>query len=1294
MYAYRIHLLGRFDLLVDGRSVLLARREKELLTYLLLQRQRSAFRHQLSGALWPETQEERALQNLSTCLWRLRKALRSATAQELVHCSRAMVSLLTSQVWVDYWEFDELARHALSDGKRISMERAIELYKGDLVQGEIDADWLMQERERARLTFLKVLSAHAWSLLKMGETTEALRTFEQLMVSDPLNEEACRGLMLLHYLHGNSTEALRIYHAFAERLRMELGVLPDEETRRLHKMIRSGRLLGVEAKLAALSNGSGGNGGIPPMVGRSGELRDLWRMLDVAGEGRGVVVGIEGEAGIGKTRLIVEFSREAASKGWRVLQATCEEFPRGVPYKPFYTLVDVNLHVNRASGARASSQPFPDPAALNLDSSERGNLKMTSEERAAFMEAVASWLRRQAEACPTVLVIEDLQYADSASIDVLAYLRREIRNCRLAIILTWRPEDSASRVTKLTRSDGFLSSRMQLTRLSEAEIRGLCRIFAGDVDAFDRVAEHVFRESEGNPLFALEILKSLTLRGGKSSAGGSALGVRPGRYRVGPSSLENILPPAIRRAVRKRLDRLPSRARRLLAFASACGRSLDLELLSQALRLTKSELAFSLRSLGKLGFIGAYPDGFRFQHEKIREFCYEGLSAADRASIHASVVAALEAFWPDRLGELAFHSERAGQHAKAGAYWEVLGDRATMVWAHRDAVKAYSRAMESWMASGQLSDEARFELLRKRACAWELSEEIERGQGDIEDMLLIALRTHDEVKRCETLTFQSRLLLRRGLYKEARERAQDSLQLATAIGDPNLMARAREAVAFSYFRSGEYDQAVSTFLDLVSTLELLGAREPLERVWNRIGCIQAAVGDVKSLSSLDRAERFASGDLNERALRNMLRGQTLAFMGRRDQATTALRFAENDYRRAGNLSGKALVNAMLALVSGCSGDFVSAVKHAREGLPFKCGRAEAYWRVVSTTSLGHGVWLELGNYRTARKAVMKDMNLLPQIGGRSRANLLDLAAVVALEQGDVDAAHSFALRALSEVMGTSDQLFGICLTTLGRVNMALGQAERAVDLLRVAVDLLDTETNHLELTQACSWLAVACQRAGRLDEAMASSERAVNLLAKRKGFAYQPQEVLWNHFSVLRSCGASNASLALREAYGIVTDRASRLGGKMRARFLSIPVNREIVNTWEKAYGRGQAMQDQRQHSPGAGGQLLRQGRVYVLIPRAGAPWGRPLRDGEYVEVIWTVDAGRQDQALKELKGEVGLRRARILRLCAEASVQGGEPREEDLARVLGVSTRTIRADIAWLRSQGCILQTRGTHLH
>src|SRR3972149_784299 len=112
----------------------------------------------------------------------------------------------------------------------------------------------------------------------------------------------------------------------------------------------------------------------------------------------------------------------------------------------------------------------------------------------------------------------------------------------------------------------------------------------------------------------------------------------------------------------------------------------------------------------------------------------------------------------------------------------------------------------------------------------------------------------------------------------------------------------------------------------------------------------------------------------------------------------------------------------------------------------------------------------------------------------------------------------------------------------------------------------------------------------------------------------------------------------------------------MRARYLSIPVNGEIVDTWEKVLGRGRFLQDPRHGGVGIDRQLLQPGRVILLIPRTGAPWGRPLRADEFVEVIWTVDAGRQDEALRELKGEGGLRGGGGLRRCGGGGGGGGGP--------------------------------------
>ncbi len=1294
MHSSELRLLGRFELLIGGQNVLLPGKSKELLAYLALQPRKRAFRHQLSGALWPETTDERALRNLSTSLWRLRTSLDRFPPSGFVLLSRTEVSIDSAQLKVDFWEFEECVDRVL-DGveQKVSAARAVELYRGELVEGECDSTWLIEERERVRLMYLRVLEAHARALARTGEPTDALRAYERLMDLDPINEEACRRLMELHYSVGNTTEALRRYSSLTERLRSELNVAPEIETQQLCDAIKAGRSLGLEVGSGTSLRNIRGNDSRTVLIGRTEELEVLREALSLASRGQLVILGIEGEAGIGKSRLTVEFARVAVQKGWRVLRTACEDLPRAGPYRPFRALVDVTAKYGDRRAEPPGRQLFADPVLLVRGASGRRNLRVTSEERAVFLEAIAAWLRDEVKSNPIVLVIEDLQFADSASVDLLVYLAGAIRDCRLMILLTWRPEENAARVNRLARADGILAKVLSLPRLTEVEIEKLCQSFWGSLDLPLGLVRHVYRESEGNPLFAIEMLRSLEIPEAATVPSVSLAPSNVEQSSLTPSS-QGILPSGIRQALRKRLDKLPYEAKRLLSFASACGRRLNIDLLSSALHLPPNDLARSLNLLVRLGFVGSSGSDYQFSHEKIREFCYGELSSAARIAVHRDVLGALESLSPDRLDELAFHGERAGERAKARACWEVLGDRATLVWAHQDAARAYTRALGSWAASGSSQDLTRFELLKKRASVWELSGEIERGEGDIEEMLSIARRFRDEVRRCESLVFQSRLLLRRGLFREAADKAQESLDLALGLGNSNLEARSRELLAFSHYRSSHYSEALRMFSDLVPMLGRLEDHECLERVWNRIGSIQTAGGDLEGLRSLDKAEGFSRGDLNERAVRNLLRGQTLAFMGKGDEAKIALQFAATDYRRTGNHSGRALVNGMLALVHGCTGDLVAALKHARLGLPFKCGKAEAYWRIVSSTNLGHGVLMGLGNYKLAQKIAMKALSLLPQIAGRTKANLLDLAATIALELGDSSSAHDYALRALGEVLEDPDRSLGNYLATLGRVNLAIGYPERAADLLRVAVDFLDAETNCLELAQACSFLGVALQMAGSSDEALASSQRAVRLLTTRNDFAYRAQEILANHFIVLRSRGDPGATLALRRAYGIVEGQAARLGAKMRVRYLSIPVNREIVDTWEKLLGRGRLLQDPRHSGALIDRELLQTGRVSAVIPRTGASWGRPLRADEFVEVIWTVDAGRQDESLKELRGEVGLRRARIHRLCAEANVQGGDPREEDLARVLGVSTRTIRSDIAYLRALGCSLQTRGANLH
>src|SRR3972149_4866039 len=611
MHSCELRLLGRFELLVEGQTVPVAGKAKDLLAYLALQPRTRALRHQVSGALWPETTDERALRNLSTCLWRLRMSLERFTLARFVVISRAEVSLDSVQMKVDYWEFEECVNRALDgEEQRMCSARAIELYRGELVGGGGDAG--------------RVLAV------------------------------------------GNTSGALRRYSSFSERLRSELNVAPEVETRHLYDAIKSGRSLGLETGLGATWRAIHRSDGQTAMIGRTEELELLRDALDRASRAHLVILGVEGEAGIGKTRLTIELAREAVEKGWRILRTACEELPRAGPYTPFLGLVDVTARFDSQGAEPARRYLFPDPAVSTRGGSGGRNLKVTSEERAVFLEAIASWVRDEAKVNPLVLVIEDLQFADSASVDLLVYLAGEIKDCRLMILLTWRPEEYAARTARLARADGILAKVLSLRRLSEVEIERLCQAFVGSIDLPQGLVQHVYRESEGNPLFALEVLKSLeipepgTVLGAPHAVSGAE------RRSFRRSSQESILPVGIRRALSKRLDRFPAEAKRFLSYASACGRRLDIELLARTMHLPPEDLARFLKLLAKLGFVGSSGSDYQFPHEKIREFCYEELSSAARIAVHRDVLRTLESLWPDRLDELAFHGERAGGRGRPG----------------------------------------------------------------------------------------------------------------------------------------------------------------------------------------------------------------------------------------------------------------------------------------------------------------------------------------------------------------------------------------------------------------------------------------------------------------------------------------------------------------------------------------------------------------------------------------------------------------------------------------------------
>jgi tetratricopeptide (TPR) repeat protein len=437
-----------------------------------------------------------------------------------------------------------------------------------------------------------------------------------------------------------------------------------------------------------------------PFVGREAEVALLQTRLAEAAAGRGAFVGLAGDPGIGKTRLVEELVVRAALPDERVLWGRCLSHEGVPPYWPWTQAV--RSYVERADAATLRVDLGPgaaDVAQLVPEVRERlpdiGTAPRIDPEQARFrlFDSLVTFLRRAAARQPLVLVLEDLHWADQASILLLAFVAPELRRTSVLVAGTYREVEMRSR-PRLFGEVSQAGSQVRLRGLDRRETADLVRRSVARVPS-DEVVADLHRITEGNPYFLGEILR------GPWAPGAGAL------------------PEGVREAIRGRLEPLSADDRRLLALAAVIGRDFDLA----PLAIASGEPADRL--LGRLagitaGLVAEVPGTlgrFRFTHALVRETLYEDLPAAARAELHRQVATALEALHAHAvdppLAELAhhfFHAAPLGDAGRAVAYAERAGARATAQLGYEEAVAHYQRGLEA-LALGAPDEPRRLALL-------------------------------------------------------------------------------------------------------------------------------------------------------------------------------------------------------------------------------------------------------------------------------------------------------------------------------------------------------------------------------------------------------------------------------------------------------------------------------------------------------------------------------------------------------------------------------------------------------
>lgn len=649
---------------------------------------------------------------------------------------------------------------------------------------------------------------------------------------------------------------------------------------------------------------------VSPVVSRSLIGRDAQRALfaerwAAARDGRGSIILVSGDAGIGKTRL-VEAMIAGAGEGTVVAAGACLEYLQA-PFAPFAYIV-------RESNAAL-------PSVLDEKPSLRRTLASIAPEVAtdAATDDVGASALRQSDALvqylvevaarrPLVVVIEDLHWADTASLEVLGMLAGAVERAALIVVATYRPDDvapespAAQWLARAAR--GRATWQLPLQPLADADLRRLVREASGASALRADIVDAICRRSEGNPLFAEELLKSALERPGRDGA---------------PE-----LPVSVEQSVRARVAHLSDVQRRTLVVAAAIGKRFSGDLLAAVLHSPVDDVRAALRRARDLHLVvETGVDAYAFRHALVHDAVYAGMLAAEARPIHAAVASAMEQTGAAAAADVAGQWSAAGEAGKAAPYDERAGDQALALYAPASAAQFYERAL----SATDLAPAHRAALLRKAAGAYHDAGNAPRARAAYGEAMAALRAAGDAASADAVLVELARLEFNDGNVPVARRLAAEALEHAAdpasparysaqvylaglaAFEDDAATARrcldaaaaftgtppARDEIRFHQFRAmlhardGDADAAIA---DCERAAELARAAGEIESAVNGWGNLAVALARIGERERALEAFENARGTIAAHGLRSFFAGFCLV-----QYALACLRFGRLEQAR-------------------------------------------------------------------------------------------------------------------------------------------------------------------------------------------------------------------------------------------------------------------------------------------------------------------------------------------------------------------------------------------------------------
>jgi DNA-binding SARP family transcriptional activator len=922
----RLAVLGPPRVELDGAAVEVdTRKAIALLVYLAVTGERHG-REALAGLLWPDYDDAHARAALRRTLSALGKGLRGGW----LATDRTSIALDRAGLWLDLARFRALLEECGSHGHQpaevcpaclVPLREAAALHRGEFLAGfalrDADGfeDWQRLQAESLRRELAGVLERLVEAEAAEGRWQDAIADGHRWLALDPLHEPAHRQLMRVYAWSGQRGAALRQYRACVRVLDRELGVAPLEETTELYQTIKQDRAE-REPPVAAPPPVAAAPLARPPLVGRSAEWSALLEAYQAARHDGRLVV-LEGEAGIGKTRLAEEFAAHAMAAGATAVAGRCYDGESGLVYQPFVEGLRAALagRADRAwlQGVAApwlveASRLLPELAELRPGLPPAPPLDSPGAQSRFLAGLREVLLAALGGPVPGVLLLDDLHWADEASLDLLTYLARRLAGQPLCIVVTWRSEQvhGGHRLRRLAaeaqRAGG--ATVLRLAPLSEPEVAELVAVVA---PARSGQAAWLYQETEGLPFFLTEYLA-----------------VAPG------GAPERPLPGGVRELLQSKLGQVSEAGRQLLATAAVIGRSFDFDTVRGASGRSEEETVAALEELTERGLVrevreaGELPEvAYDFGHERMRALVYEQTSLARRRLLHRRVAEALagRATGGRPVASVARHFQLAGQEAEAAAAFKAAGDQARDLYANHEALAhwhpdaaglheaigdletlagAYDDALASYeAAAASASTEALATLEHKLGGVHDRRGDWQAAASHFEAALA---GFQDDARRARLYADWSLTAHRRGDQRHAVELADRALALAEAAEDAKALAQVHNILGVLAGHLGDHAGARRHLERSLELAERLADPSSRMAALNNLALARRAAGEpARALELAETALVLctALGDRHRQAALHNNLADLLQAMGRPEDAMAHLKQAVTIFTEVG-----------------------------------------------------------------------------------------------------------------------------------------------------------------------------------------------------------------------------------------------------------------------------------------------------------------------------------------------------------------------------------------------------------